>query len=359
MRHFTIKDIVTAKGRNRTMASFSLKILIVLELMVFISVQLLHINNYKGINYIPLENGSYTIMTKSQIRKSLQQYRRNAAVSAGLLSYHLYTNKNPNESQVLVPEQPKTIKESNFVKGDPIKILFHGWTCDKDDESVQMIKNAYLKKGDFNAILVDWSATAKTPYVIARNYVEQTAEFVATFIKVLTNETKTNYDDITLVGWSLSAQIVGFVGKYIGSRKLAAIVSLDPAKPGFDLDNPQERIDYTDAKYVEVIHTATLIVGVYEAMGTADFYINGGLVQPGCKKNLTKIEWCSHDFAPKIFTESINSPIGFYGRLCVDKGCVKLKKEKKVMGGEPLTVIKERKIYLLKTKDHPPFANGP
>lgn len=41
-------------------------------------------------------------------------------------------------------------------------------------------------------------------------------------------------------------------------------------------------MDKTDAILVQVIHTNAGYLGMQEAIGTADFYPNGGTSQPGC-----------------------------------------------------------------------------
>ena len=59
---------------------------------------------------------------------------------------------------------------------------------------------------------------------------------------------------------------------------------LDPALPGFQLGKgPNDRLDPTDANFVDVIHTAAGILGISITAGHVDFYPNGGTpFQPGC-----------------------------------------------------------------------------
>ena len=57
---------------------------------------------------------------------------------------------------------------------------------------------------------------------------------------------------------------------------------LDPAMPLFvtaDLDN---KLDSTDAEFVDVFHTNALVQGKIEQCGHVDYYFNGGVYQPGC-----------------------------------------------------------------------------
>lgn len=64
-------------------------------------------------------------------------------------------------------------------------------------------------------------------------------------------------------------------------------IGLDPAGPLFDFQDPRVRLDRTDAKFVDVIHSngETLILGglgAAQPLGHVDFYPNGGRVQHGC-----------------------------------------------------------------------------
>lgn len=63
------------------------------------------------------------------------------------------------------------------------------------------------------------------------------------------------------------------------------IVGLDPAYPGFSVENTDERLDVTDALFVDVMHTnsASLLDGGLSfpvSIGHVDFWPNGGIVQP-------------------------------------------------------------------------------
>ena len=61
---------------------------------------------------------------------------------------------------------------------------------------------------------------------------------------------------------------------------------MDPAGPLFDKDDMSTRLAYTDAEFVDVIHSdvgfGEINFGMEEAIGDVDFYPNGGAWrQPG------------------------------------------------------------------------------
>lgn len=52
--------------------------------------------------------------------------------------------------------------------------------------------------------------------------------------------------------------------------------------PGFAFVSNDNKLDASDAEFVDVIHTNAFIQGKIEPSGHVDFYINGGVIQPGC-----------------------------------------------------------------------------
>lgn len=218
-------------------------------------------------------------------------------------------------------------------------------------------RRAYLQKGDFNVISLDWSAGADTPnYFKSRSLVPPVGQFLAQFIDFLEENTATKTSEMYLIGHSLGAHIAGIAGKHIKGR-LNTIHGLDPAGPFFFTFQPKERLDVTDASYVEVIHTS--YSGFQKEIGYADFYVNGGKVQPGCNVLMN----CSHMRSIAYWEESINSDLGFYGVPLHDSSIVDdsydIVRDTVKMGGEPSNQGKARGSYKLETNDKSPFAKGP
>lgn len=85
-------------------------------------------------------------------------------------------------------------------------------------------------------------------------------------------EINVNFKMIHLVGHSIGAHIVGLAAKQLEIGRLSVVVGLDPALPLFDLKNINERIEKSDADYVEIIHTASGILGLELPI----------FIQPGC-----------------------------------------------------------------------------
>jgi len=57
---------------------------------------------------------------------------------------------------------------------------------------------------------------------------------------------------------------------------------LDPARPLFENNKPEDRLNATDAIFVDVIHTNGDKNGIFKSLGDIDFFPNGGKSQPHC-----------------------------------------------------------------------------
>lgn len=118
-----------------------------------------------------------------------------------------------------------------------------------------------------------------------------------------------------LVGFSLGAHAAAVAGHALAGR-VGRITALDPAGPLFDArrlrDEPARRLDPLDAHLVHVIHTdgsptPTEGFGLWPPVGHADFYVNGGRAQPGCRdrpaavvaSQLGEQQYCGTGFPPR------------------------------------------------------------
>lgn len=66
------------------------------------------------------------------------------------------------------------------------------------------------------------------------------------------------------------------------------MLGLDPAGPLFYLTTSVDKLDSTDAQFVEVIHSCAGLLGYPFSLGHADYWPNGGTaIQPGCGLDIT------------------------------------------------------------------------
>nr|CAB3264979.1 pancreatic lipase-related protein 2-like [Phallusia mammillata] len=238
--------------------------------------------------------------------------------------YHLFTRSNPEEGQLIEPES-QNLTNSYFDSAKPTKILVHGYAFIEARLAkwVPEVTAAILYKEDVNVIQVNWVIGAHVAYDNAVSNTRVVGAQVAHLIKTLMANHGAHAEDFHLIGFSLGAHVTGFAGKKVqesGKRyKVGRITGLDPANPGFNHDNASVRLDKTDAKFVDVIHTDTSTLfgmanGLNRNLGHIDFYPNGGADQTGCHdgskhwiKAVTDMTMCDHLRAPMLFKHSINA----------------------------------------------------
>lgn len=254
------------------------------------------------------------------------------------VKFYLFTPENPDEREAIHVEdtwEQSNLSSSHYNPMYPVKIIIHGYNSDMELTPLIDMKQEYLKRGSYNLFYVDWGVLGPAPcescflrvncqlsincdfhqlsgYPAAVHNTRHVGQCVAQLIQRIR---ETGNKEIHLIGFSLGAHVTNYASTTLKPDfLLPRITGLDPAMPLFvtaDLDN---KLDATDAEFVDVIHTNALVQGKVEQCGHVDFYLNGGVYQPGCSS--FSIFQCSHHRAPEYFGESIRSTVGFWGWEC-------------------------------------------
>lgn len=131
---------------------------------------------------------------------------------------------------------------------------------------------------------VNWASIASSAfYFSSAAHTREVGRYTAELIDYLHQKRGASLRSIHIIGHSLGAHAAGYAGSYTNGQ-IARISGLDPALPGFEVTSgPENRLDPSDAVFVDVIHTCGGVLGFYEPVGHVDFYPNGGVPsQPGC-----------------------------------------------------------------------------
>ncbi|CAF0758384.1 unnamed protein product [Brachionus calyciflorus] len=250
-------------------------------------------------------------------------------------TFQFYSKSNPNNHVVI---SPQNLTSFGFSHNKETKFLVHGFGDNGKVTRLLKAKDQYLIGFDYNVIVVDWEKGAAAPnYFAASSNVVITGQKIADFIR----DSNIDVSKVHCIGHSLGAHVCGFAGK---SRKLKRISGLDPAGPFFGGKPSNERLDKSDADFVDNIHTDSWY-GIQEAIGHQDFYPNGGSSQYGCNPldgiwgkrsfddfaDIHKISVrldprldpidlvaCNHMRVPLYFAESINSNCRFRSTPCAN-----------------------------------------
>lgn len=131
---------------------------------------------------------------------------------------------------------------------------------------------------------MDYNPLAREPcYLQAVANLPIVGRCTAQLLDAIIANTSFRLDDIHVIGFSLGAQMAGMISQHMRAGKLRHVTGLDPAKPLFVFANDAKRLSKMDADFVDVIHTDVLQRGMLQPVGHADFYVNGGIEQPGCQ----------------------------------------------------------------------------
>uniref|UniRef100_A0A663EHQ1 Triacylglycerol lipase n=1 Tax=Aquila chrysaetos chrysaetos TaxID=223781 RepID=A0A663EHQ1_AQUCH len=226
----------------------------------------------------------------------------------------LYTRDNIMKYQKISATNPSTIKASNFRTHRKTRFIIHGH-----------LAGFMFHTEDVNCILTDWRGGSSGLYTEAVNNVRIVGAELVYLVNLLEKDYGYSPANIHFIGHSLGAHAAGEAGR----RKpgIGRITGLDPAGPLFQYTPPTVRLDPSDAKFVDIIHTHA---GILQTCGHLDFYPNGGKKMPGCKqlrvppatRNINDLmrEYrsigCGHKRSLRYYAESIITPNGFVGYRC-------------------------------------------
>lgn len=248
-------------------------------------------------------------------------------------NFHLWTRRQPHQAHDLPMGSRSALVATRF-QSKQTYFIIHGFLGSSTDKWIESLKDALLQRQDCNVISVNWSAGYSTAeYFLIQPRVRTVGSEVGQFILYLQDAVGLTTDQIHVIGHSLGAHAAGFVGKTLNGT-LPRITGLDPAGLSFHQADSADRLDRTDAGFVDVIHThgcSTLLkmwddcFGIDENLGDADFWPNGGERQPACQEggdgasSVKDGSSCDHGMAYVLYTESIKyqpSSTHFLARQC-------------------------------------------
>ncbi|RZC42032.1 phospholipase A1 [Asbolus verrucosus] len=264
--------------------------------------------DFKRFIYVENDDGKLELV---DLRKS--EIRPRVVVSD--VSFDLYTQKNKDDPYIITNSNVGQLVSSEF---DPNKIsmfVVHGWNNNRDSKVNRFIRQAALENHDINVFVVDWSGPASALYWTAKSNVVPVGEIVGNFVNQIQDVYGLTGSSFVLVGHSLGAHVVGNAGAVV-KNKIGLIIGLDPAGPLFTVSNTGNRLDSSDANFVQIIHTNGALLGFGSSIGDADYYPNGGMGQPGCGLDLAGT--CAHGRAYEYYAESLTRGPVFQAVLCSD-----------------------------------------
>lgn len=143
---------------------------------------------------------------------------------------------------------------------------------------------------------------------------------------------------IELVGFSLGGHTVSYIAsnyQNITGRNISTIIALEPSGPCFRNLDFTQRLDKSNADFVQVIHTNIDGFGMATPMGHVDFYVNGGEYQPSDLHVYPCTSTCSHFRVLILWLSAIRHPKKFLGMQCEN---IQQARNSNCYGNNPLVV---------------------
>ncbi|XP_043591014.1 phospholipase A1-like [Bombus pyrosoma] len=227
------------------------------------------------------------------------------------INFTLYTRENPTDGEILKLNDVESIRNSHWNPNRQTIVMIHGWI--QNGLASAILRDAFFDVRDCNVIIIDWSEISNyINYSEVVKLVPHICRYIASFINFLRTKAGLQTTNLKIIGHSLGAQIAGLSAREVGkSSRVGEVIALDPAMPMFQDRKPSERINESNAKNVQVLHTCAGRLGMNISIGTSDFYANDGIDQPGCGTDL--FGFCAHMRSYNFFAESIRNPKGFLG----------------------------------------------
>lgn len=204
----------------------------------------------------------------------------------------------------------------------PLIVVTHGLTGSKRTPWMLPLVDALLENVNCTVLVADWEKGASGSYPDAGINTPMAGALISMFLQKILGAAKYKIGpkNITLIGFSMGAQVMGFAGRHFkntAKETLWRIAALDPA--GWLYEKTNACLSKDDAEFVDVIHTnggsiKDFRIGLSHSAGHVDFYPNGGSVQTGCKNkpNIVYTDYmdvitCSHYKATAYFIESLRN----------------------------------------------------
>ncbi|CRK97871.1 CLUMA_CG011246, isoform A, partial [Clunio marinus] len=234
-----------------------------------------------------------------------------------------------NYTQHYIKDSSQILSHRSFNKNRPTVLYISGWFMNPKSENSQFLIKAYLKRGDYNLLVLDWGDYSVGFYDAVMIRISIIARIIGeSFTELFDNglNTKTFH----CVGHSFGAHACGIIGRELYRKsnqkhKLNRITGLDPAGPGFfPVASFEKPLNKNDAEFVDAIHSDVFFVGTKFTVGHVDFYPNFNMMQPACPSPSADSFFdfvnlmCSHLNAVRYFADSMKRGNGklFPSRQC-------------------------------------------
>ncbi|CAG9857206.1 unnamed protein product [Phyllotreta striolata] len=225
------------------------------------------------------------------------------------IKYYIYTQNTTDDHYEVNVVDPKDMLRAGFSKDKHTMFCLFAYNelPLEMSNTCQRIKRAVLKSHDINYVFIDWSLLSTDDLFQMLRLIEILGVKIRDKILDMIDGSGLDMNNCQIIGASLGAQVVGIIGLATGGL-FRQVIGLDPTAYIFFPFYDKNRISKKSGQFVQVIHTGP---GYFLPMGHADYYMNGGELQPHCP---TTDWYCSHMVAVLFYLSTIindNKPVAY------------------------------------------------
>ncbi|KAH8306638.1 hypothetical protein KR044_002637, partial [Drosophila immigrans] len=277
------------------------------------------------------------------------------------ITFRLYNSEQRNGSFI----KSDNLTDFEIDEANPLKVIIHGYNGSFESTPNLELLPQFLKIHNVNVIIVDYSKLAHDPcYTQSVHNAHLVGRCLGyLLVDILGNRPRMS-EKLHLIGYGMGAHVASFAANYLTLFyiRVSHITALDPAKALYVTPDLLERLDSSDADFVDVIHTDVLIHGLMQPVGHVDFYPNKGFVQPNCGPIDDLVTHkCYHSRSAEYYAESMNISNVFWGFKCKDLYAFIVGECIPNDNMEQLgyyTSKSARGSYFLTTNQEPPYSMG-
>ena len=228
-----------------------------------------------------------------------------------------------NSAKTGPADQPKARKV--------LAVIVHGYGMSYRSYGFFDLKDALLEhgaNGELGVVVlsVQWKEGARTgspaKFAQACTNVQLVGAQLGHLLAKIRSKLSKELDSLSIslycIGYSLGAHVCSFAGRFTQEQanfSLDRITGLDPNWALFE-GHPGSHLRPSDALFVDVLHTSAgkrLMAGEHgfsEAVGHADFYLNGGAHQPMCEQGVDASNLvCDHFSGVQYYIASLTASL--------------------------------------------------
>ncbi|XP_012550514.1 lipase member H isoform X1 [Bombyx mori] len=196
--------------------------------------------------------------------------------------------------------------------------VYVGGYMDSPSYPVASLLAPQYRRQGYNVLLLDTNKFTVMEYPLAVRYIRTAARHTA---EMLVDLIKHGLDPkkLDLIGLSLGAHTASFIAKRfkeLTGDTISRLTGLDPAGPCFRNLGPDQRLDSSDADFVDVVDTNIDEFGMAAPIGHVNFYVNGGEYQPGDILWMPCNAFCSHLRSYTVWLAALQYPTSFIAIQC-------------------------------------------